>query len=134
MTSPPAPLSTHPIHLGRGAVATVQERFTGDMSWYARYVERVADDGTEGWLMAMHDFTGPWESWEMHPNGHEIVLCTAGSLTLHQEHADGSTDRVVLGAGEAAINPPGTWHTADVDEPTTCVFVTAGVGTEHRSR
>ena len=84
--------------------------------------------------MSMYTFAAPWDAWEMHPNGHEIVVCTAGAITLHQEHADGTTDEVRLAVGEAAINPPGTWHTADVDGTATCVFVTAGIGTEHRPR
>ena len=51
----------------------------------------------------------------MHPRGSEVVLCTAGRITLHQEHADGAKDTVTLGPGQYAINPPGTWHTADMD-------------------
>lgn len=62
------------------------------------------------------------------------MLCVAGRLTLHQEHADGSTDTVTLRPGEYAVNPPGTWHTADVDGEATGVFITAEVGTEMRPR
>ena len=68
------------------------------------------------------------------PNGHEVVLCVGGSITLHQEHADGSTATVTLGPGEYAINAPGTWHTADVVDEATAVFITSGLGTEHRPR
>ena len=75
-----------------------------------------------------------WGVWEMHPKGAEVVLCVTGSVTLLQEHADGSKDTVKLSAGEYAINQPGTWHTADVTEPATALFITAGVGTEHRPR
>lgn len=134
MTGTETSLSTHPIHLGKGAVASRQPVFTGDMGWYADYAERVATDGAEGWLVTMHTFSTAWDVWEMHPNGHEIVVCVTGSITLHQEHGDGSTTTATLATGEAAINPPGTWHTADVEEPATCLFVTAGMGTEHRSR
>lgn len=134
MTGAPRPLETFPIHLGRGATAARQPLFTGDPAWYADYTARTEDDGGEGWLVSMYTFAAPWDAWEMHPNGHEIVVCTAGAITLHQEHADGTTDEVRLAAGEAAINPPGTWHTADVDGTATCVFVTAGIGTEHRPR
>ena len=62
------------------------------------------------------------------------MLCTDGEITLHQEHADGSTATVTLTTGEYAVNPPGTWHTADVDAMATALFITAGEGTEHRSR
>ena len=134
MTGTGTPLSTHPIHLGKGAVAALQPAFTGDMAWYADYAERVAADGTDGWLVTMHTFSTSWDVWEMHPNGHEIVACVAGSIRLLQEHADGSTSTTTLHSGDAAINPPGTWHTADVEGSTTCLFVTAGMGTEHRPR
>jgi quercetin dioxygenase-like cupin family protein len=70
----------------------------------------------------------------MHPLGAEVVACITGAMTLHQEHADGRTETVSLGPGDYVINPPGTWHTADVAETATAVFVTAGWGTEHRPR
>jgi len=127
-------ISAHPIHLGLGATAVVEPLFTGEMAWYAGYTDRHADDDAEGRLVTMHTFTGSWDVWEMHPSGSEVVLCTDGALTLHQEHHDGSAATVTLAAGEYAINPPGTWHTADVDGSATAVFITAGLGTEHRPR
>ena len=41
---------------------------------------------------------------------------------------------VALGAGEYTVNEPGTWHTADVGDAATALFITAGVGTRHRPR
>jgi quercetin dioxygenase-like cupin family protein len=82
----------------------------------------------------MYRFTGDWDSWEVHPHGSEVVLCVAGSITLHQEKADGSRATVTLTPGQYAINEPGTWHTADVEEEATALFITAGMGTEHRPR
>ncbi len=32
------------------------------------------------------------------------------------------------------INEPGVWHTADVESTATALFITAGLGTEHRPR
>lgn len=127
------PLATFPIHLGLGAKAVAEPAFTG-MEWYEGYVARHADDGREGRLVGMHTFTEPWDSWEMHPEGDEVVLCVDGSMTLHQEHADGSTGTVTLMAGEYAINPPGTWHTADIEGRASALFITAGWGTRHRPR
>jgi hypothetical protein len=124
----------HPIHLGRGASAHVEPRFTGAVDWYEAYVERHGDDGIEGRLVSMHSFTESWDMWEMHPNGSEVVLCTAGGLTLHQERADGTSATVTLTPGQYAINDAGTWHTADVQGPTTALFITAGWGTQHRPR
>jgi quercetin dioxygenase-like cupin family protein len=41
---------------------------------------------------------------------------------------------ITLAAGDYAINPPGVWHTADVASPATVLFITSGVGTQHRPR
>ena len=124
----------HPIHLGLGAAAGVEPEFTGAVEWYERWEERHAADGREGRLVGLYTFTEPWDSWEVHPNGSEVVLCVAGLMTLHQEKADGTITSVTLGSGEYAINEPGTWHTADVDGEATAVFITPGLGTEHRPR
>lgn len=126
-------LEERPLHLGLGATAVPQPPFTG-MEWYADYGLRHDGDGAEGRLVSMHTFDAPWDSWEMHPAGAEVVICTAGEMTLHQEHADGSEETVTITAGEYAINPPGTWHTADITGSATAVFITAGLGTEHRPR
>lgn len=127
-------ISKHPIHLGLGATAEVEPEFTGDVEWYERWEERHVADGREGRLVGMYTFSEPWDSWEVHPNGSEVVLCVAGSMTLHQEKADGTKTSVTLGPGEYAVNEPGTWHTADVDGEATAVFITSGLGTEHRPR
>lgn len=125
-------LSEHPIHLGLGATAIEQPPFSG-MEWYADYGARTASDGADGRLVSMYTFDAPWDSWEVHPNGAEVVLCTAGEITLVQE-IDGGEVRTTLHPGEYAINPPGVWHTADVGASATAVFITAGLGTEHRAR
>ena len=130
-------LDTHPIHLGKGATAESQPEFPRDeraMQWYAEYGERHAADGTEGRLVSMFTSAEDWPSWEMHPNGAEVVLCTSGEMTLHQEFPDARTAKVTIGPGEYAINPPGVWHTADVGGEATGVFITAGIGTQHRPR
>jgi quercetin dioxygenase-like cupin family protein len=119
------------IHLGLGATATMQPPFTG-IAWYDEHVARTASDGIEGRLVSLSTFTENWDSWEMHPSGDEVVVCTAGRMTIHQEMADGTKAAVTLGPGDYAINPPGAWHTADVEGTATALFITAGFGTEHR--
>lgn len=128
-------LPTNPAHLGLGATATAEPEFT-DESWYAAYTARHAADGIEGRLVSQYDFAESWDSWEVHPHGAEMVICTAGRLTLHQEHPDGTTDTITLAPGDYAINPPGTWHTADVPAgiTATAIFITPGEGTAHRPR
>lgn len=127
-------IATHPIHLGLGATAEVEPAFTGSMDWYLAYGERHGADGAEGRLVSMHTFSESWDTWEVHPHGSEVVLCTAGRITLHQEKADGTKATVTLLPGQYAVNEPGTWHTADVDGEVTAVFITAGFGTDHRPR
>jgi uncharacterized cupin superfamily protein len=128
----PSKLDTNPMHLGLGATVISEPEFTG-VEWYAAYGQRHADDGKEGRLVSMHTFSKPWDSWEMHPEGAEAVICTTGEITLVQE-VDGEETRTVLQPGEYAINPPGVWHTAEVSEPSTAIFITAGVGTQMRPR
>ena len=125
-------LEKNPVHLGLGATVVSEPEFTG-MEWYAAYGERHASDGNEARLVSMYTFDEPWNVWEMHPNGGELVLCTAGEITLLQE-IDGGVVRTTLRTGEYAINEPGVWHTADVEASATAVFITAGAGTQHRPR
>jgi quercetin dioxygenase-like cupin family protein len=127
-------LAVNPVHLGLGASAQSEPAFTGSMDWYASYVDRHAADGVEGRLVSTFTFKEPWNLWEMHPHGAEVVLCLEGGMTLHQERTDGSRRSVQLQPGEYAINEPGTWHTADVEGESTALFITAGAGTQHRPR
>jgi len=127
-------LFSHQIHLGPGGRAVPQPEFTGDMSWYEGYGERHGADGAEGRLVALFRFEGPGTSWERHPAGDEVVCCIQGHMVLHQELPDGSKRSVELGPGEYALNPPGTWHTADTDEPVVALFITVGKDTTHRPR
>jgi mannose-6-phosphate isomerase-like protein (cupin superfamily) len=128
----PQKLSKNPIHLGLGATAASEPEFTG-IEWYSDYGARHAADGKEGRLVSMHTFDEPWDSWEMHPEGSEVVICTGGEITLIQER-DGQENRVTLRPGEYAINEPGVWHTADVTRSASAVFITAGMGTQIRKR
>ena len=125
-------LERFPIHLGLGARAVPQPEFTG-MDWYATHAERTAADGNEGRLVFLHSFSESWTSWERHPVGDEAVICTAGEITLIQGLPDGPR-QTTLRAGDYAVNPRGVWHTADVASHATALFITAGVGTEHRPR
>ena len=84
-------------------------------------------------LVSCYSFDTAWPVWEMHPKGAELVVCTDGALTIHQE-IGGAVRTVSLRKGEAVVNPPGVWHTADCDGPCTALFITAGEGTEHRPR
>lgn len=127
-------LQQYPLNLGPGASAVQQPEFTGGMDWYQGYGLRHGDEGIESRLVTMHTFSESWDSWEMHPKGSEVVVCTAGSITLIQEDPQGKVTEVKLSVGEYAINLPGVWHTADVADSATALFITSGDGTEHRPR
>jgi quercetin dioxygenase-like cupin family protein len=122
-----------PIHLGLGATAVSEPQFTG-FDWYAGYGQRHSSDGAEGRLVSLFRFEESWTSWEMHPEGEEVVCCLQGHMALHQDLPDGTKQSWELGPGEYAINPRGTWHTADADEPVVALFITAGKGTTNRPR
>lgn len=133
MTTLGRDLRTFPIHLSLGAGASAQPAFTG-MEWYEAYARRTEADGAEGRLVSLFDFTSDWDSWEMHPAGDEVVVCLSGEMTLIQERPDGSLHSEHLSAGQYLINPAGTWHTANIAEAATALFITAGEGTTGRPR
>lgn len=125
-------LATHPVHLGPGAGASSEPAFTG-MDWYGPYIARHAADGAEGRLVSLHSFTADWDSWEMHPEGEEVVICLDGAITLVQD-IEGAPRETALGPGDYAINPRGVWHTANVADHARVLFITAGWGTQGRAR
>jgi len=129
----PNNLATHPVHLGLDATASAEPEFTG-MDWYGPYIARHIGDGAEGRLVTMHSFSQDWNSWEMHPEGEEVVVCLDGAITLIQEDAQGAQRKIRLGAGDYAINPRGVWHTANVAQSARALFITAGWGTQVRER
>ncbi|WP_353215987.1 cupin [Sandarakinorhabdus sp.] len=129
----PNRIDTMFIHLGEGATAVPQPDFNGG-EWYEGYGARHGHEGAKGRLVSMFSFGDNWDSWEMHPHGEEVVLCIAGRMTLHQEHAGGATVSVTIGPGEYATNPPGCWHTADIVEAATALFITPGLDTQSRPR
>ena len=129
----PQKLSENFIHLGLGATSVPQPPFDGT-EWYEAYGARHGGDGSEGRLVSQHTFTEGWSTWEMHPNGSEVVICTDGAMALTQEFPDGRRKTVTLEAGDYAINPPGVWHIADIEKSATAIFITAGEGTQMRPR
>ena len=126
-------LSTTHIHLGLGARAIPLPDFEWSAEYLDRYSQRFADDGDEGRLVTMGAVEASWDSWERHPAGEEVVLLLSGRVDLIQR-LDGGERRVALEPGQAVINPPGVWHTADVHEPGEALFITPGRGTEHEPR
>ncbi|MFD8120962.1 cupin domain-containing protein [Streptomyces albidoflavus] len=126
-------LRTTPVHLGRGSRARPVEGFAWDPEVLHAYTAAVAADGAEGRMVMIFDGEGPGDHWECHPAGDELVVCLSGSVTVTRE-VGGVPDRVVLGPGEATVNPAGVWHAVDLEGPASLLSVTAALGTQHRPR
>jgi mannose-6-phosphate isomerase-like protein (cupin superfamily) len=86
----------------------------------------------QGRLMTAFAFSQPWDTWERHPTGEELVMLISGAATVVLEE-DGRERAVELAApGSYLLVPPNVWHTARTSVPTTMLFLTPGAGTEHR--
>ena len=129
----PHDIRTTYVHLGLGSRAVPLPDFEFTPEHLERYDEMSAPDGGEGRLVSFGRHEGDWTSWERHPAGEEVVLVITGRVVLHQE-IDDEVRQTELGPGQFVVNPPGVWHTADVVEPGDALFITPGLGTEHRPR
>jgi uncharacterized cupin superfamily protein len=102
--------------------------------FWPRLMSGQLGDFHNEYLVTTAEYEADWPAWEVHPNGEEIVCLISGHVTLTQEK-DGATSRVELTRpGDFALNPRGTWHTADVHEKSVMLFITAGEGTTNRPR
>lgn len=118
------------VHLGAPSKVLPLFDFGHD---YDKYVAEFCTESDPGRLICLYETTSDWTSWEAHPAGEELVVVVRGKAEFIQE-IDSKEQRVVLGPGEAIINPPGVWHTANVIEPFLALFVTPCPGTTHRTR
>ena len=83
-------------------------------------------------LISSFSFDADWPTWEMHPNGDEVVCLLSGDADMVFATADGETSVRLAQPGSFVIVPRDTWHTARIHAPTTMLFVTPGEGTENR--
>jgi mannose-6-phosphate isomerase-like protein (cupin superfamily) len=129
----PIDLRSTPVHLGLGSRARPVDGFAWDPAVLAAYAEAVADDGAEGRMVMIYAGDGLGDHWEAHPAGDELVVCLDGTIAVTRER-DGTTEQVVLGPGQATINPAGVWHVVDHVGSARLLTVTAGLGTRHEPR
>jgi mannose-6-phosphate isomerase-like protein (cupin superfamily) len=80
-------------------------------------------------LIAAHQFTQDWPTWEIHPKGDEMVVLLSGSATFVLQTESGQESHRLTNAGEFLIVPRNTWHTARIAEACSLLFVTPGEGT-----
>ena len=123
-----------PIHLGPGGTASAVDDFDWSEERLAAYERATRADGADGRMVMMFHVVGAWTTWERHPRGAEVVVACTGVHRFTQELDDGE-HVIELSAGQALVNAPGVWHTADSgDEGGWIMTITPGLDTEHRPR
>lgn len=86
-----------------------------------------------GRMVSGYSFDGPWDSWEVHPKGDELVVLIEGAAELRLERSDDRIDSVrVDRPGQFVFVPRGTWHTICALPTARMLFITDGEGTDHR--
>lgn len=116
------------VHLDTGPDATpipVDEQF------WATINDR--DDLARGRLVMASVVAADWTSWEMHPDGDEVIQVNDGVVRISIE-VDGVVSPTVVHAPNFVVMPAGRWHTMDVVEAARVVTITWGAGTQHRAR
>lgn len=126
-------LSTTPVHFAGSGRASTISGFTFDPPGFEAYIAANTSASDPGRLVFVEESSASWGSWECHRAGDELVIIIAGVAIFIQE-IDGEHVRTRVTAGQAVLNPAGTWHTADVETPFTAIYLTPCPGTEHRPR
>lgn len=84
-------------------------------------------------LIAAHQFSENWPTWEIHPHGDEMVVLLSGSTTFKLKLEAEEKTIELKEPGSFLIVPKNIWHTAIVDEPTSVLFITPGEGTQNET-
>jgi mannose-6-phosphate isomerase-like protein (cupin superfamily) len=92
-------------------------------------VEQVASQ--DGWLVSHFAMLADMTSYEMHPEGDEVIHQLSGRFHLLLEE-DGGERSVELLPGSTCLVPRGVWHRFLVKDPGEALALTAGRGTRHR--
>jgi mannose-6-phosphate isomerase-like protein (cupin superfamily) len=86
-----------------------------------------------GRLVGVFRYDGDWKSWEVHPDGEEIVMLLSGAIDLVLEEPGGERTVELRDRGTVIV-PRGVWHTANVLAAGEALHITRGEGTRHRPR
>jgi len=111
--------------------ASVEPLPVDDTFWERLMQGRLGTFHNE-YLVTSHTFDADWPTWEMHPNGDEVVCLLSGSVTFVLERTSGIDEVQLNEPGAYVIVPKGTWHTARVEGAARMLFITAGEGTQMR--
>ena len=116
-------------YVSLGAEGEIKSYGGGDSFWNLSG-EQLNKIG-ENWLITEFHFEEDWKTWEMHPNGEEIVYLLTGSMDLILDK-DGNQEIIELRGKGSVIIPQNTWHTAKVFEPSNMLIITLGKDTKTR--
>jgi mannose-6-phosphate isomerase-like protein (cupin superfamily) len=86
----------------------------------------------QGTLVTVSAGEGSWTSWEMHPEGDEVLVLLEGRLRMIFEDAGGGDKSFTLKPGSTLVVPAGTWHRAEDQQGARTLFMTFGAGTRHK--
>lgn len=116
-------------YLSLGKTGEIKQIAGGDQFWSlpGEEIEKFGKD----WLITEFYFDEDWKSWEMHPNGEEIVYLLSGAMDLILE-TDGERQTIELRSKGLVIVPRGTWHTGKVFAPSNVLVITRGEETDVR--
>jgi mannose-6-phosphate isomerase-like protein (cupin superfamily) len=115
------------VHLdGEGGAATLE----GGEAFWTRPAEEL-DRNYPGRILGALTMASGNSTWEMHPDGGEVLYLLSGAVEVVLQEKDGER-AVELSARRAFIVPRGTWHRLAVRMPSEFVFITPGKGTKHR--
>ncbi len=83
-------------------------------------------------LISCHEFSTNWSSWEIHPNGDEVVILLAGRATFILQLAEGEQTQQLAEVGDYIVVPKNIWHTVHTNVKTRLLFITPGEGTQNK--
>jgi mannose-6-phosphate isomerase-like protein (cupin superfamily) len=109
---------------GRGKVTAMP----GGATFWQTIDQNPAAGGT---LVSLMGGEGDWASWEMHPEGDEVLVLLEGAATVVFERPD-RDELHPMRPGSTLVIPAGAWHRAVRQSGAKMLFITYGPGTTHR--
>ena len=84
-------------------------------------------------LISCYEFSEDWSTWEIHPNGDEIVILLSGEVTFILQLEDGDKSIFLDNTGSYVVVPKNVWHMARTNVNTKMLFITPGEGTKNKN-
>jgi len=85
-------------------------------------------------VLALYEVSTPqdvhYPTWEMHPQGDELLIALSGSLAVEFREA-GAGRKAMLPPRSAIVVPAGVWHRLIVNERSLLIAITPRQGTAH---